>query len=123
MPHNFIYLFDYFDWNEEEVNGTLHSEYGWETATDTATTWRVGDGTAAFYNYVYFSVAGFTEHDVLRSNMIRAGKLTREKAIALVQEENKLRWESISEYAHTVGIKVADIFDAVEKMPKLYSNK
>ena len=31
------------------------------------------DGTAGFYNYVYHTVAGFTEHDTFRSNQIREG--------------------------------------------------
>lgn len=46
---------------------------------DTNTTWRIGDGTAAFYNYVYYTVAGFTEHDTFRSNQIREGQMTREE--------------------------------------------
>ena len=27
-----------------------------ELAPDTRTTWRIGDGTAAFYNYIYYTV-------------------------------------------------------------------
>ncbi len=28
------------------------NEYDWETSADTPTTWRIGDGTAGFYNYI-----------------------------------------------------------------------
>ena len=44
----------------------------------------IGDGTAAFYNYVYQTIAGFTEHDTFRSNQIREGMITREQAMQLV---------------------------------------
>ena len=47
--------------------------YGWERAVDTSSTWRLGDATAPFYNYIYYTVAGFTEHDTFRSNQIREG--------------------------------------------------
>ena len=46
-------------------------KYDWETAIDTSATWEIGDGTAGFYNHVYFTVAGFAEHDTFRSNQIR----------------------------------------------------
>lgn len=118
--HDFLYLFDYIDWNETDVNQTLFDDYGWESAEDTVSTWRVGDGTAAFYNYVYFSVAGFTEHDVFRSNLIRHGKMSREEAMELVTIENQPRWQSILEYMRIVGVSPTEVFSAIEEMPKLY---
>jgi glutamine---fructose-6-phosphate transaminase (isomerizing) len=68
---HYYHIFDYWTWNEGTVNNTLINQYGWETAIDTSTTWRIGDGTAGFYNYVYYTVAGFTEHDTFRSNQIK----------------------------------------------------
>ena len=72
---DYFHIFDYYRWDENEVNDTLIGKYDWETAIDTTTTWRIGDGTAGFYNYVYYTVAGFTEHDTFRSNQIREGQL------------------------------------------------
>ena len=60
---DYFHIFDYWKWDENEVNKVLIDNYDWEIATDTKTTWRIGDGTAAFYNYIYYTVAGFTEHD------------------------------------------------------------
>ena len=77
---DYFHIFDYWRWNEEQIDDTL-VQYDWERAPDTKTTWRIGDGTAAFYNYVYYTVAGFTEHDTFRSNQIREGDLTRDEAI------------------------------------------
>ena len=28
----------------------------WESADDTKSTWRIGDGTASFYNYIYYII-------------------------------------------------------------------
>ena len=95
---NKIQIYDYFDWNEDEINNVLINKYGWETASDTSTTWRIGDGTAAFYNFIYLIFAGFTENDVIRSNLIRQGKLTRKKAINLIKNENIPRYSTLNWY-------------------------
>ena len=47
---------------------------------DTKSTWRIGDGTASFYNYVYTLVAGFSENDTFRSNQIREGMINQRKS-------------------------------------------
>ena len=38
VPDNFLYLFDYIPWREEEIVTPLLQEYGWERASDTETT-------------------------------------------------------------------------------------
>ena len=116
---DFIYLYRYIDWNEEVIHQTLKDSYGWESSNDSASTWRIGDGTAAFYNYIYFTVAGFSEHDTFRSNQIRAGLLTREKALALVEEENKPRYAAMREYAHLVGFSLDEALVIIDRIPKL----
>jgi len=115
-----LYLFDYISWNEEDVNKTLLENYQWEIAQDTSTTWRIGDGTAAFYNYIYYTVAGFTENDALRSNQIREGALTRDEALRKVAQENQPRWPSIQEYLTTIGVDLGDAIRAINVIPKLY---
>src|SRR3977135_4495142 len=77
-----IQLCEYAKWDEDELVDVLRNEYDWELSPDTTSTWRIGDGTAAFYNYIYYTVAGFTENDALRSNQIREGVIERETALA-----------------------------------------
>jgi len=117
---DYYHIFDYWRWDEDEVNNTLINEYDWETAIDTSTTWRIGDGTAGFYNYVYYTVAGFTEHDTFRSNQIREGQLTREKALTLVKNENKPRYQNIRWYLDTLGMNFEDVIKIVNNIPKIY---
>lgn len=114
-----VHLFDYWRWDEKEVDSTL-AQYDWETAPDTSTTWRIGDGTAAFYNYVYYTVAGFTEHDTFRSNQIREGQMTREEALSAVEEENRPRYPNLKWYLDAVGVDFSAAIGVVNAMPKLY---
>lgn len=118
---DYYHVFDYWRWDEELVNDTLINEYDWELAPDTKTTWRIGDGTAAFYNYVYYTVAGFTEHDTFRSNQIREGQITRKRALELVEEENRPRYQNIRWYLDTLGMDFERVIKIVNSIPKLYN--
>ena len=120
FPHNYLRIYDYIPWEENRIVKVLCEEYDWETDPGTSTTWRIGDGTAAFYNYIYFVVAGFTENDVLRSNQVRDGHLTREQALRMVNDENQPRVESLAWYCQTIGVDLAKCLDVIHKMPKLY---
>jgi len=120
IPHNYVFLFHYIPWIEDDVVDTLVKEYDWELAQDTSTSWRIGDGTAAFYNYIYYTVAGFTENNTLRSNQIREGILTRDEALRIVNNENQPRFESIKWYCDTVKINFEDAITRINKTPKLF---
>ena len=119
---NYFHLYNYWQWEEQEVNNTLAS-YGFEKAPDTNTTWRIGDGTAAFYNYIYYTVAGFTEHDTFRSNQIREGQLTREKALELVADENRPRYQNIRWYLDALNMDFKEVIQTINSIPKMYQPK
>jgi len=120
---DYFHIFDYWRWDEKVIDDTLINNYGWETAVDTSTTWRIGDGTAAFYNYIYYLIAGFTEHDTFRSNQIREGEITREEALTLVEEENQPRYENIRWYLDTLGMDYSDTIKQLNKVPRLYQER
>lgn len=120
MKHDFTWLFHYIPWKEDEINQTLKEQFDWETATDTSSTWRIGDGTSAFYNFVYQTVAGFSEHDTFRSNQIREGLLTREEAENRLSRDKIIRWEAIEEYCRTIHIDFSDVIRTVYSMKPLY---
>lgn len=115
---DYFHIFDFWRWDENAVDDTL-AQYDWEKATDTSTTWRIGDGTAAFYNYVYHKVAGFSEHDTFRSNQIREGDLSRERALELVVQENRPRYPNIKWYLDAVGLDFREVIAAVNAIPPL----
>jgi hypothetical protein len=122
MKHNLFHIFRYELWEEEKVNNTLISEYGWERDSEAKSTWRIGDGTAAFYNYIYYTIAGLTENDTLRSNQIREGMLDRDAALEAVKQENQPRWKSMEWYAQTIGFDLVEAILAIHHAPKLYNH-
>lgn len=117
---DYYHIFDYWRWDETEVDNTLLGVYDWEKAPDTSTTWRIGDGTAALYNYIYYTVAGFTEHDTFRSNQIREGDITREEALVLVARENKPRYQNIRWYLDALGMDFNEVIKVINGIPKIY---
>lgn len=118
---DYFHIFDFWRWDEKVINETLR-QYDWELAPDTTTTWRIGDGTAAFYNYIYYTVAGFTEHDTFRSNQIREGQLTRKEALKLVKDENRPRYQNIRWYLDTLSIDFSEVIKIINGIPKLYQD-
>nr|WP_255633397.1 hypothetical protein [Demequina sp. TTPB684] len=119
---DYFHVFDYWRWDERQIEETLDTEYDWERAPDTNTTWRIGDGTAAFYNYAYYTIAGFSEHDTFRSNQVREGDLTREEALRLVEDENTPRYPNLKWYLDVVGVDFAHAIKSINETPRLYEN-
>ena len=116
---DYFHIFDYWRWDEKETDDIL-KHYHWEFAPDTKTTWRIGDGTAAFYNYIYYTIAGFTEHDTFRSNQIREGDLNRNEALNLVEEENRPRYPNIKWYLDAINMPFKETINIINKQKKLF---
>ncbi len=117
---DYFHIFDYIEWNESSINSTIIKNYEWEKAVDTNSTWRIGDGTASFYNYVYTLVAGFSENDTFRSNQIREGMITRDEAIKRVFKENMPRYNSLKWYLEIIGLDFIDTISIINKIPRRY---
>ena len=117
---DFLYLYQYINWSEDKVVDTIVKEYDWEKATDTKTTWRIGDGTASFYNYIYYSMAGFTEDDDMISNMIREGYIDREEGLKRSIEFAKPRIASLLEYAQMIGLNYEETLTKINSTKKLF---
>lgn len=117
---DYYHLFDYYRWDEEEIKKLILNEYEWETAIDTKSTWRIGDGTASFYNYIYYTVTGFSENDTFRSNQIRQGMLDRNTALKLCEEDNIPRYETLRWYLDIIGLDFQNTINIINQIPKLY---
>ena len=63
---------------------------------------------------------GFTEDEVMLSNMIREGHLTREQASERAAEYAKPRMLSIREYAQLAGFNCEEALNVINAAPKLY---
>lgn len=120
IERNYYNLYNYIDWDEKIINKTLKTEYNWEVADDTTSTWRIGDGTASFYNFIYYTLAGFCENETLRSNQIREGIITRDEGLELIDIENKPRFESIKWYCEVININFKDTMQRIMSLNRLY---
>jgi len=120
LKDDYLYLFHYLDWDENKILTSITEKFNWERETDTIATWRIDDGTAPFYNYIYMTMAGFTEFDIFRSHQIREGKLTREQAYKIIMEENKPRFKSIEWYGQAIDFNMNKAIEKINAAPKLY---
>ncbi len=119
---DYYHLFDYYKWDESEIEKLIKEEYNWEKSIDTESTWRIGDGTASFYNYIYYTTTGFTENDTFRSNQIREGLINRDVALSKVNKENEVRYETMRWYLEIIGLDFTSTISKINKIPKLYKN-
>ena len=117
---NYYHIFDYIKWDEDLVNKTIINNYDWEKSIDTNSTWRIGDGTASFYNYVYNLIVGFSENDTFRSNQIREGMIKRKDALKMIYKENLPRYNSLKWYFEIIGLDYKDTIRKVNEISRKY---
>ena len=111
-------LYEYKTYIEDEVNEYLQEQFLWECDPSTPTTWRIGDGTAPIYNYIYWLYAGFTENDFYRSNQIREGVIEREDALSRVEFENQPRLNMIKEYCELIDVDYDFVIERLDDFKK-----
>ena len=116
---DFLYLYQYIPWNEEELVDTLMINYDWEKAEYTENTWRIGDGYTTFINYIYYNLAGFSEFDTFRSQQIRAGLINRNIALKLTHKDNQYDMATLKEFMGQVGLNLEEVLTRIGEIPKL----
>jgi hypothetical protein len=64
-----------------------------------------------------------TENDTFRSNQIRAGVMTRERALDLIDRDNRPRLPSIDWYLRTIGMdgRLEEVLATIARAPTLWS--
>ena len=118
---DYLYLYRYIPWDEKLMEKTLKEEYGWEEdGRYGKNQWRMGDGQTAFINYIYYTVAGFSEFDNFRSNQIREGLITRQEALELVKDDNRPRLEMLEEFSQMIGFNLEEVLLKINDIPKHY---
>jgi hypothetical protein len=91
--------YHYADWDEGSVSSVLRDLH-WKLPDGCISTWRADCVFEAVKNKAFQSCLGFTYTEALLSNLIRAGKITRELAMI------RLRKERISEARLEVALKI-----------------
>jgi len=99
-----IQLFNYIEWNEEEILSTITREFNWRTPEKMASSWRSDCKINIVRQYYYKELLGFTKNDELLSQMIRNKNITRDDALNRLEIENVLNPELIREIFQELGI-------------------
>ena len=114
-------LYKYIKWDEKKMSETLENEYGWISDKSYGKNqWRMGDGQTAFNNFVYYTIAGFSEYDNFRSNQIREGTISRDEAIKLCQEDNKIKYDTLKNFSDIIGFNLDNVLSKINCLEKLY---
>lgn len=121
LKDDFLYLFEYLDWNENEIKETLKNEYEWEEDVYYGKNqWRMGDGQTAFTNYIFRQLAGFTEFDDFRSTQIRKGKITRDEALDLIDLDNAPKYEVLENFSSNIGLNLESVLSKINDIKKIF---
>tara|TARA_B100001248_G_scaffold257448_1_gene239963 strand:- start:5028 stop:6962 length:1935 start_codon:yes stop_codon:yes gene_type:complete len=118
---NSLHFYNYVKWDEEEIIDTLKNEYNW--SNDLAygkNQWRMGDGQTTFNNFIYYTLAGFSEFDNFRSNQICEGLLTRENALLMAKEDNSFKYDVLKNFSEIIGFNLDDVLSKIISLPRLY---
>ena len=118
---DFLHLFNYEPWNEAEIQKVLNEQYNWQDDVSYGKNqWRMGDGQTAFNNFVYYMIAGFSEYDNFRSNQIREGTLSRDEALELCHEDNKIKYDTLKNFSDVIGFNLDNVLSKINCLDKLY---
>ena len=118
---DFLHLYNYEKWDESLMIKTLNEEYNWTNDISYGKNqWRMGDGQTAFNNFVYYTLAGFSEYDNFRSNQIREGIISRDEAIKLCQEDNKIKYDTLKNFSEVIGFNLDNVLSRISCLEKLY---
>tara|TARA_B100000900_G_scaffold370996_1_gene349898 strand:- start:10758 stop:12776 length:2019 start_codon:yes stop_codon:yes gene_type:complete len=110
---DYFSIFDYLEWDEDLIVNTIMDNYEWQGSNSNSNSWRIGDGTAPFYNYIYLRHSGFCENDTFRSNQIREGLIDRKTAITLIKKDNQIDVNAFKWYCDTIDVDALNAINSI----------
>ncbi len=116
-----LHFYNYVKWDEKKIIDTLQKEYNW--SNDLAygkNQWRMGDGQTTFNNFIYYTLAGFSEFDNFRSNQICEGLLDRNSALELAKKDNAFKYDVLKNFSDIIGFNLDDVLSKITSLQKLY---
>ena len=80
----------------------------------------MGDGQTTFNNFIYYTLAGFSEFDNFRTNQICEGQISRNLALELAKKDNSFKYEVLKNFSEIIGFNLDDVLSKIASIPKLY---
>ncbi len=112
MRYSHIKIMEYYyiaGYNEKAVIKFL-SDIGWKIPENCNSTWRADCSFNEIKNYIFKREKGVTYTDAYLSNMIRVGKLTRDKALKRAKVEGAISFDRIKEVCNILEIPTNKFF-------------
>ena len=118
---NSLHFYNYVKWDEKEIIDVLQKEYNWSNdLVYGKNQWRMGDGQTTFNNFIYYTLAGFSEFDNFRTNQICEGQISRNLALELAKKDNSFKYEVLKNFSEIIGFNLDDVLSKIASIPKLY---
>lgn len=99
-------LFSFIDWDEETILSRIKSELDWNYPREYVSSWRFDCRVGLLKDLMYMRTLGLTEKDDFYSQLVRAGKLSRDEALRRLEKENRLYPEKIELLLREIGINL-----------------
>ncbi|MGD2164526.1 MAG: ATPase [Anaerolineae bacterium] len=104
-----VEVFNYVEWNEQEIMSRIRAELDWESPPSLKSTWRFDCRVKHLVDYMYTQTLSMTDKDDFYAKMVRQGLIGREDALRRLQDENRLYFDEIRQLMEQAGIRNADI--------------
>ncbi|MBI3921391.1 MAG: hypothetical protein HY318_08255 [Armatimonadetes bacterium] len=81
-----LHLYDYIEWDRNRIKTVISEELGWQKPPETLSSWRFDCRLHELVNYCHKKAVGFNHGIDGLANMVRAGKMTRDEAMDLIDQ-------------------------------------
>jgi hypothetical protein len=110
-----ITIYDYIEWDENEILSVIQGKLGWRNSAAGKMTWRMDCCITYLMKYLLQHLAGFTMVEDYLSVMIREGRESKEKALEKLKTCNDIDVKSLEYVCSLLEIEYSDLSRAVEK--------
>lgn len=104
-----LFLYDYVEWDENEIMRTTKQGLNWKTYSDGASAWRSDCAVSFLKNYLLREMVGFNEKTELLCNMIREGMISRNEAELRLVSANVMPVDIIQRTLRRIGLDTSRI--------------
>jgi hypothetical protein len=115
---NTLLLFEYIEWDEDEIMHTIKQELDWKAYADGASAWRSDCSISFLKNYTLRETVGFDEKDELLCNMIREGMICREDAERRLKATRVVSDDKVFSTLQEIDVDLSDLERALAKCRK-----
>ena len=116
---NILFLYDYVDWDEDEILRTIKENLNWQGGESALSSWRADSAVSFLKNYMLKKTVGFTEKTDLLCNMIRENMISRKEAEKRLDAAKEVSDDYLGEILREIGINPKKLREALQTARKI----